>query len=146
MATFCFFPFVFFQNNGVIVAFAYPEHAELFGIMFLVFRRFFNFFPHMKIATAHAPAQHLSSAGFCCLSWEYTAIVPVFTLDALHRWPNGTGAVQVTLARNPRGSGIKTNNITPNKFIFTHLEEESLTHGAEIQCVLSCEPNWEFVF
>lgn len=39
---------------------------------------------------------------------EYTAIVAVFTLHTLRRWPNGAVAVQITLARNPEGSGIET--------------------------------------
>lgn len=72
-------------------------------------------FPHL----AHTYAKHSCTAGLPCLSKEYTAIVSVFTLDTLHRWPNGAVAVQITLARNPEGSGVETNNSTPNKVVFT---------------------------
>lgn len=50
---------------------------------------------------------------------EYTAIASMFTLHTLRRWPNGAVVVQITLARNPEGSGIETNNGTPNKVILT---------------------------
>lgn len=112
-----------------MTSFTYPEHAWPFEVMFLVFKRDF---PH----EAHTCAQHLSTAGSCCLSWKYTAIVPVFTLDTLHRWPNGAVAVQFTLARNPEGSGVETNNSAPNKLIFTtwvsiSTDSQSFTYGAK---------------
>lgn len=67
----------------------------------LCFRYLKEMFPPRR---AHICAQHSSTAGLCCLSEEYTAIVPVFTLDTLHRWPNGAVAAQLALARNPEGS------------------------------------------
>lgn len=64
---------------------------------------------------AHPYAQHSCTAGLPCLSKECTAIVSVFTPDALHRWLNGAVAAQITLARNPEGSAVETIDGTPNK-------------------------------
>lgn len=50
--------------------------------------------------------------GLCCLLWEYTGIVPVFTLDTVRTWTNGAGTAHFTLARKPQESGDRTNNKT----------------------------------
>lgn len=109
---------------------------------------FFLFPPHMKIAAAYACAQHLSTAGLHCLSSEYTAIVSVFTLDALHRWLNGAVAVQFTLARNPEGKRRRgkqkrswQTHFHRSDFDFSHHPEFSIRSENPSQAGLSC---WEF--